>query len=408
VVGAALAGVRTVHELREAGFEGRITLIGAERHEPYDRPPLSKQVLSGAWPVARAALTTSQELAALDVEVRLGVAATAFVDSCVVLDDGERVPFASLVIATGVGARRLPGQPQSASVHVLRTLDDALALKANLEKAQSLLVVGGGFIGAEVAAVARTQGRDVTMVEALALPFARVLGETVAGLCSKLHRSHGVRIVTNARIARFADDGSAVGVELEGGLRLESDCVLVGVGTVPNTAWLSNSGVESSAGVPCDASGRVEGHPNIYAVGDVAAWHDPIWGERLRIEHWTSATEQARVVARTIVGLPAAAGALMLPYFWSDQYKTKLQLVGRPERASEVRLLAVPDKPAQVVGTYFEHDRLVAVVTFSAPHLLARFRGLVGDRAQPAAVAAMASQLGLTPIDARAPEGQLP
>lgn len=400
VVGAALAGVRTVHELRDAGYDGRITLIGSEPHEPYDRPPLSKQVLSGAWPAERAALTGSAELAAMGVDVRLGVTATGVDDKArVVLEGGERVPFDQLVIATGVSARRLPGQPESSSVHVLRTLDDSLALKAHLEKAESLLVIGGGFIGAEVAAVARSQGRTVTMLEALPLPFARVLGEKVAGLCAELHRSNGVRILTDARITRFADDGSAVGVELEDGLRVESDCVLVGVGTVPNTTWLAGGPIPVDHGVPCDAAGRVLGHGNVYAVGDVAAWQEPVSGEHLRVEHWTSATEQARVIARSIVGLAPDAGASLLPYFWSDQYKTKLQLVGRPERATSVALFSAPDKPRQVAGLYFKGDSVVAAVTFSAPHLLARFRPLVADRADPAAVIDVARQLGLVPHD---------
>jgi len=395
VVGAALAGVRTVQELRQAGFEGGITLVGAEAHEPYDRPPLSKQVLSGSWPVERAALTTSRALSDLGVDVRLGVRAVAVEDGVVVLDDGERIPFTELVIATGVSARRLPGQPESPSVHVLRTLEDALALKAHLEKAQSLLVIGGGFIGAEVAAVARAQGRDVTMVEALPLPFARVLGEKVATHCAELHRANGVRILTDARITRFADDGGAIGVELEDGLRLESDCVLVGVGTVPNTQWLRTSGLPNSNGVPCDTLGRVVGHPNVYAVGDVAAWLDPLTMEYLRVEHWTSATEQARIVAHAIVGHPPAVWASLMPYFWSDQYCTKLQLVGRPERATAVSLFVVPEEPRQLVGVYFDGPTLVAAVTFSAPRLLARLRGLVADQADSSSVTAMVAKLGL-------------
>lgn len=409
VVGAALAGVRTVHELREVGFDGRITLIGSEPHEPYDRPPLSKQVLSGAWPVERATLTNSTELAAMGVDVRLGVTATGVGDDDhVFLEGGERLPFDHLVIATGVSARRLPRQPESSSVHVLRTLDDALVLKTHLETAESLLVIGGGFIGAEVAAVARSQGRTVTMLEALPLPFARVLGEKVAGLCAELHRANGVRILTDARIARFTDDGGGIGVELEDGLRVESDCVLVGVGTVTNTSWLAGGRIPVDNGIPCDADGRVLGHANVYAVGDVAAWQEPLSGEHQRVEHWTSATEQARVVARSIVGLPTDSGVSLLPYFWSDQYKTKLQLVGRPERATSVELFSAPDKPRQLAGVYFKDAALVAAVTFSAPHLLARFRPLVASRADPATAIEVARQLGLVPHESADSSRPLP
>lgn len=397
VVGAALAGVRTAQALRDVGFDGRITLVGAEAHEPYDRPPLSKQVLSGAWPAERASLTTSEALAGLGVELRLGSRATAVEAGSVRLDDGEQVPFTDLVIATGVSARRLPDQPDTPSVQVLRTLDDSLQLKGNLERAQSLLVIGGGFIGAEVASVARGLGVAVTMVEALSQPFARVLGEAVAGRCADLHREHGVRIVTNARIAHLADRGGTVTVDLEDGTRLEADCALVGVGTVPNTQWLRSSPIPAENGIPCDASGRVEGTPNVYAVGDVAAWQDPVTGLRRRVEHWTSATEQARVVAEAMTGRRPAPGASLLPYFWSDQYKTKLQMVGDPALATRVDFLHAPDKPQQLVGLYSAAGRLVAAVTFSAPHLLARFRGLVASGADATSVDLMREQLGLVP-----------
>ncbi|MQA17433.1 MAG: NAD(P)/FAD-dependent oxidoreductase, partial [Pseudonocardiaceae bacterium] len=237
IVGAGLGGARTAKQLRAAGFDERITLVGSETHPPYDRPPLSKQVLAGKWPPERTQLLSEPDVAELDLDLRLGAGVASIDGSEVLLETGDRIGFDDLVIASGVSARTLPGQPSHAALHVLRTLDDCLRLREHLTAARSLLIVGGGFIGAEVAAVARTQGIDVTMVEALPLPLARVLGATVARQCADLHRDNGVRIVGNATIEQFVATNGAAGVVLAAGETIEADCVLVGVGTVLNTAW---------------------------------------------------------------------------------------------------------------------------------------------------------------------------
>lgn len=381
IVGASLAGLRTAEELRAAGFEGPITLAGSEHHLPYDRPPMSKQVLAGKRSAGDVTLRERSAIDALDVRLRLGCTATAVEDDRVLLDGAEWIPFSDLVIATGVSARRLPGQPYDRCVHQLRTIDDSLRLRDHLERARSLVVVGGGFIGAEVAAVARSRGLDVTMVEALPTPLARALGNEIGRRCAQLHAEHGVRVLTHARIVDFETADGAARLNLADGSALESDCVLVGVGTRPNTGWLRGLGLDVRGGVPCDETGRVEGKANVYAVGDVAAWYNATYRHRHRVEHWTNASEQARVVARSAVGLPLGKTSHELPYFWSDQYDIKIQLVGRPDLADRVHVAGLGGKPGRLVATYYRSARLVAAVTFGAPAVLAEYRPLVAAMA---------------------------
>lgn len=398
IVGASVGGLRTAEELRSAGFEGPITLVGEESALPYDRPPLSKQVLSGAWSPDDTMLRSKAELNALELDLRLGQRVTGVEEGKVVLDNGESVPFTDLVIATGVSARRLPNQPEGGCIHVLRTLDDSIRLRDHLRRSTSLVVVGGGFIGAEVAAVARTQGLDVTMVEVLPTPFARALGTEVGLRCAQLHLDHGVRIITKVLVSALDQSSGSVRLTLDDGRVLGADCALVGVGTTPNTGWLSGLGADFSDGVPCDDSGRVEGRENVFAVGDVAAWHSPTYDHRYRVEHWTSAGEQARVVAHAIAAKPMKQSAVRAPYFWSDQFDTKLQLVGRPDLAEKVRILEPQDKPGTVVGTFWRSSRLMAAVTFGAPAVLARYRPLVEVMAPEDDVRVVESGLALTPV----------
>ena len=393
IVGASLAGLRTAEELRSTGFEGMITLVGKESHLPYDRPPLSKQVLSGDRAPEDVTLRNADGLDKLDLQLLLGRTATEVDNKRVLLDDVDSLPYTDLVIATGVSARRLANHPSSESVHVLRTLDDSIRLRDHLRRAHSLLVVGAGFIGAEVAAVARQQGLDVSMVEALASPFARTLGTQVGSRCRRLHEDHGVRIVTNAQVASFTSSDSSATLRLADGTVLEADCVLIGVGTTTNQQWLNGVGLAGSNGVPCEATGRVEGHPNMFAVGDVASWHNNRFGERHRVEHWTNASEQAHVLARTMLGASTSSSTHDLPYFWSDQYRTKVQLIGRPDLADSVDLIDLPGKPGRFLGMYFQSSSLVAAVTFSAPAILARLRPLVASRENQEVARATAAEL---------------
>jgi 3-phenylpropionate/trans-cinnamate dioxygenase ferredoxin reductase subunit len=376
VVGAGLGGLRTVEFLRAEGFSGQITLIGDEPHEPYDRPPLSKQILAGTWSEKQALLHRG-DFAELGICLRLGTSAIGVDGAAVYLDDGTQLPYQALVVATGVRPRRLPGQPDHPDLHVLHTLDDCRALRDSMSRARSLLVVGAGFIGAEVAATARMAGLEVTMLEALPVPFARVLGEQMGQLCAQLQTDHGVTVRCGVPLVSFVDSDNGVAAQLADGSTVRADCGVVGVGTVIDDGWLAGLEVPTSGGLLCDTTGLAEGTSNVYAVGDIAAWHHPTIGDRPRIEHWTSATEQAAVVAQRLAGKPITRQADTMPYFWSDQYGLTLQLVGRCDLATSVEVLHDPGAVKGTVAGYFAGDNLTAVLAFHAPRLLNRYRRML-------------------------------
>jgi NADPH-dependent 2,4-dienoyl-CoA reductase/sulfur reductase-like enzyme len=309
--------------------------------------------------------------------VRLGVSAVGVDEEAVELSDGTRLDYQALVVATGIRARRLPFQPEHPRVHLLRTLDDCAALRSSLATAHSLLLVGAGFIGAEVAATARAAGVEVTIVEALPLPFERVLGEQMGQVCARLQHENGATVRAGVRPERFTEAGDRVGVRLVDGTELTADCAVVGIGTAFDNGWLAGLGLAADEPLRCDSRGLVDGTPGVYAVGDVAAWHQPTRGDVLRLEHWTSATEQAGVVAKRIAGTEITREADVVPYFWSDQYGLKLQLVGRPELAEHVEVLHDPGTIKGTVGGYFAEGRLVAALGFHAPRPLARYRRMV-------------------------------
>jgi NADPH-dependent 2,4-dienoyl-CoA reductase/sulfur reductase-like enzyme len=395
IVGAGLGGLRTAQQLRSAGLQGRISLVGAEPRLPYDRPPLSKQVLTGEWGPERTALAEPDTFDELGVRTHLGNPAVALRPGDrgheLELADGAALHADAVVIATGLVARELPDQP--AQVHTLRTLDDALALRAALETASSLLVVGAGFIGAEVASSARSRGIDVTILEALDVPAAHALGPLVGRLAGRLLTEGGVELRTGAKITGFAPDGLAV--ELGDGGRLAADVAVVGIGGVPRLDWLAGTGVDASHGLACGPTGRVHGLDGVWAAGDVATWDDPVRGGRNRHEHWTSAGDQAVVVARDVLGAPPPQPAV--PYCWSDQFGLKIQILGRPELGEEVVPLhgtGLDGGPVRgTVVAYAADGRLVAVAGFGAARLVARYRPLVGANAPIAEAKATAAAL---------------
>jgi NADPH-dependent 2,4-dienoyl-CoA reductase/sulfur reductase-like enzyme len=417
VVGAGLGGLRTVEQLRTAGFQGRISLVGDEPHAPYDRPPLSKQVLTGEWAPERATLRSVDGLDELGVRTHLGLRAVALRPGEVELADGASLHADAIVVATGLAARTLPGQP--AGVHTLRTLDDALSLRSALERGRSLLVIGGGFIGAEVASSARTRGLAVTVLEVLPAPSARALGEELGALTGRLMAEAGVDLRTGARIDGFLDAGGRIGVALADGARVEADVAVVGIGGVPRLGWMSggrtgdgrtggtaggaagpaghaDGAAGSAGGLACGLTGRVEGLSGVWAVGDVAAWLDPTRGDRHRHEHWTSAGEQAATVARDILGEPPPPPRV--PYFWSDQFGLKIQLFGRPEHADTLLPLhgdglAGGAVKGTVVGMLAD-GQLAAVVGFGAARLVARYRALLQEGADGAAARELAGTIG--------------
>jgi 3-phenylpropionate/trans-cinnamate dioxygenase ferredoxin reductase subunit len=395
VIGAGLGGLRTVEQLRSAGFQGRISLVGAESHAPYDRPPLSKQILTGDWEPERITLAGLDELEDLGIRVHLGMAAVALRPGAggtgwgagtsgheLELSDGATLHGDAVVIATGLVARTLPGQP--ASVHTLRTVDDAIALRATLTQIESLLVVGAGFIGAEVASAARQLGVAVTVLEGLPVVLARALGPDVGAIAGRLFVEGGVDLRTGVKLTGFTDStGPGVGVELADGTSVSADAAVVGIGGVPRLDWLASSGLDLGNGLACGPTGRIHGLDASWAVGDVAAWDDPVHGERYRDEHWTSASDQAAVVARDILG--AAPPPPTVPYFWSDQFGLKIQLLGRPELADAVVPLhgeGFDGGPVRgTVAGYLDGDRLVAVVGFGAARIVTRYRMQVAEGA---------------------------
>ena len=385
VVGAGLGGLRTVEALRSRGHVGRITLIGAEVHPPYDRPPLSKQILNGTWEPAKATFRDAEGLAALDVSTVFGKRAVRLEGTTVELEDGTSVTGDAIVLATGVTARTLPGQP--AGVVTLRTLDDAIALRGAFDSLSSLLIVGAGFVGAEVACAAHAKGVQVTVLEALPVPVERALGREVGALAARLFTEAGVDLRCDTRITRFVDEGT---VQLSDGSTLSADLVLVGIGSLPDVAWLEGAGLETRDGVACDATGRVQGTSGVWALGDIGAWWDESRGRTHRNEHWTTTVDQSAVVAADILGedIPAMA----VPYVWSDQFGMKIQTFGRTDLADEVAQLhgtGLEGGPVKgtVVG-YFAGGVLVGAVGFGAPAKLVRYRAMIAEGASRDAVLA--------------------
>ncbi len=418
IVGGGLAGWRAAEELRAAGFDGRLTLLSDERHPPYDRPPLSKQLLKAdveASPVHLA--REGSDEASLELDLRKGVRAVGLRPGAVLTEDekGERgeLDYDALIVATGVRARELPLLTGHPRVHLLRTFDDVLDLRRALDSAKSMLVVGAGFIGAEVATAAHDRGLSVTVIEALDVPYQRTLGELLGGIVGRMARRYGVGLHTGTGVDELIDSEDSVHVRLSDGTTVEADIAVVGVGTEVNVEWLLDPATPGGSGwekgVTCDGCGRALGldpaFGRVYALGDVAAWHDQTHDQHLRFEHWTTAVDQAPVLARTIVrdlaAEPAAPVETLLPYFWSDQFGRKVQLLGRPGLADAVEVLhgeepADPDAPAprKLLAAYFAGDQLVAIAGISAPALLGRYRPLLNAGASREQVRAYAAEIG--------------
>ena len=377
VVGASLAGLRAAESLRRLGYGGALVLVGAEKHLPYDRPPLSKELLQGRWEVDRIGLRR-QPYEELELDLRLGVRATALDLAAreLVLGDGVRAPFDALVLATGASPRRLRGQPDLPGVHLLRTLDDALALRAALEARPRVLVVGAGFIGAEVAASCRARGLQVTLVEPLPVPLARGLGEAMGRVCAELHRDQGVDLRCGVGVSGFQGHQRVERVTLSDGSSVEADLVVVGIGAAPETGWLEGSGLRLDDGVVCD--GFCAAAPGVFAAGDVARWHNPLFGEEMRVEHWSNAAEQGSYVAERLAGTDLGAQPFApVPFFWSDQYGVKIQFAGRMRPDDEVRLVAGSLAERKFTALYGRAGRLSGVLAWSRPRDLAKYRRLI-------------------------------
>jgi 3-phenylpropionate/trans-cinnamate dioxygenase ferredoxin reductase subunit len=384
VVGASLAGLRAAETLRADGYDGRIVLIGAEVHYPYDRPPLSKQLLAGTWGLDRVQLRDPEKIDALGLELRLGQAATAFdaAGHTLDLDDGSRLRFDGAVVATGAHARTLPDTSHLRGVHTLRTLEDCFALGADvLGEETRLVVVGAGFIGSEVAATCRRRGAQVTVVEALPVPLSRVLGDRVGAACAALHVDNGVEVRTGIGVSRLVHEDTpsgprVTGVALIDGTVIPADVVLVGIGVTPTTDWLAGSGLEIDNGVRADST--LYAADDVVVAGDLARWFDDKLGAEIRIEHWTNAAEQAVAAARNLLaGRDDAVAFTPVPYFWSDQYDTKIQVIGHPHPDDELVVVDGSLDERRFVALYGRRGRLTGAVGFSRPRQLMGFRPLV-------------------------------
>ncbi len=374
MVGASLAGLSAARSLRKQGYDGRLVVIGDELHRPYDRPPLSKEFLAGTLGEAELALEVDGE--DLRAEWLLGVRATGLDHAArtLRLADGRKVQADGVVIATGAAARTLPGSEGLAGVHTLRTLDDARALRDELSRGGRLVVIGGGFIGAEVASTAYTLGLDVTVVEAAPTPLAGPLGETMGAIVSALHADHGVRLECGVGVKGLSGETRVDAVLLEDGRTVPADIVVVGVGARPNVEWLEGSGIALDNGVKCGADGR-SSLAGVVAVGDCANWYDPRAGHHRRVEHWTGARERPdAAVATLLAGGAVEPGVPRPPYFWSDQYGVKIQFAGHAVGADTVTVEAGTADHRDVLAVYRRAGNPVAVLGMNQPRLFTRWR----------------------------------
>jgi NADPH-dependent 2,4-dienoyl-CoA reductase/sulfur reductase-like enzyme len=380
IVGMSLAGLRAAETLRREGFDGRIVAIGAEAHLPYDRPPLSKDLLAGTSKPNDIVLR-KQGVDDLDLDWRLGrrAAAADLAARTIILDDGESVAFDGLVIATGSVARHLPMHPDLDGVFTLRTLDDAMALRARLEQGPKVVVIGAGFIGAEVAATCRERGLDVTILESLPHPMVRGLGPALGDVIAAVHRDHGVDLRTNTHVKGIDGDGRVERIRLGDGSTLEADLVVVGIGVAPDTRWLQGSGLTLDDGVVCDET--VLAAPGVVAAGDVARWPNPLFdGHVMRLEHWTNATEQGVHAAKRLLAGDTGTPFAPVPFVWSDQYDRKIQTVGMVAGDAHVHVAHGTLDERQFVALFGRDDRIIGALGFNRPRQVMQYRKLIAER----------------------------
>ncbi|GHC94682.1 pyridine nucleotide-disulfide oxidoreductase [Nocardiopsis terrae] len=393
IAGAGMAGLHAAEALREHGFEGRLTLVGEEPHRPYSRPPLSKEVLTGVgmdpahggpgWLVGHRALRLREDavVEGLDLDFRPNTRAVGLDPAARELrvagpGGGGSLSYDGLIVATGARARR-PGT-DLAGVHVLRTLDDAEAIRAAFDSGGHLVVVGAGFVGAEVAASARAVGMEVTLVEAAPTPLTRVVDPRVGEVLTDLHRENGVDVRLGAGVTGFEGAGRVERVRLADGSAIEASLVVAGVGVHLNTEWLRGSGVElfDDGSVVCDEYSATS-VPNVYAVGDLANWPHPRYGGRIRLEHWTNASEQGEAAARNLLAGTGRTPFTPVPYFWSDQYKRKVQLLGQGAPADQVAFVHGSPQDRKFVAFLGRGGMLTGVLGLRSTPRTMRYRGLL-------------------------------
>jgi NADPH-dependent 2,4-dienoyl-CoA reductase/sulfur reductase-like enzyme len=384
VVGAGVAGTLAAETLRREGYDGGLTIVGAERHAPYHRPPLSKKLLTGQ--VHRAGIDMAPQF---DIDARVLREASALKldmsSRTVDVRDGDSdlsVPFDGLVIASGAVPREWPGGAVPEGVLLLRTVEDCLAIREGLKARPRVVVVGGGFIGAEVAASCRWLGLEVVLIQKSSGPMYSALGQEMADCWAQLHRAHGVDVRVGVGVEAFVGDGHIEAVELTDGSQVRADLVVVGLGVTPATGWLDGSGLRVDHGVVCDATGAAEGATDVVAAGDVARWWHPLYEQHLRIEHWDFAARQGAAAARTLLaGSDGAQAFAEVPYFWSDQYDVKLQMLGVPTGYDAVEIVEGDAREWQFVAAYGRAGRTVAVLA-TIPGLVYDYHDAIASRAQ--------------------------
>lgn len=361
IVGGGLAATRIAEQLRKAQYTGPVTIVSDEEHPPYDRPPLSKEILQNEDKgLADVALKPVEFYADNDITLRLGSAARTLDPAArtVTLADGTELLYDDLVVATGLVPKLIPSLPELAGIRVLRTIGESLALRRHAASAARAVVIGAGFIGCEVAASLRKLGVDVVLVEPQSAPLAGVLGEQIGELVARVHRSEGVDVRTGVGVAEVRGDDHVRQVVLSDGAEIDADLVIMGIGSRPATAWLSGSGVELAAdgGVVCDEAGR-SSVPHVWAVGDVSSWRD-VTGHQSRVEHWSNVAEQVKVLVAAMLG-QEMPNSVVVHYFWSDQYDVKIQCLGEPRATDTVHV--VEDDGRKFLA-YYERDGAVAAV----------------------------------------------
>lgn len=376
IVGAGLAAVRTIQQFRQLGGTSEIILIGDEQHAPYDRPPLSKQVLRGEEDVRY----LHDDWSSLDVDLRLGQCAVGLdsTQRVVLFADGSELQYEALVVATGVRPRTVP-ELEGQGAYVLRTIDDARRLANAIRERGRVTIVGGGFIGCEVAASARGMGAEVTIVETLPGPLVGALGESVAREIAQMHIDAGVELRCGVRVLESVGDNGNCRLSLSDGSAVSGTPTLLGIGSAPETSWLNGSGIDVDDGVLCDERGRTTAE-SVWAVGDVARWYQPALERYARVEHWTNAAEQGAVVANDLIG--NASGIDSVPYVWSDQYSVKLQVLGLPHHSDDVTIMRVGPEGDRLLALYERHGRFTGVAGASAARWVMRLRPLLSRGAQ--------------------------
>lgn len=384
VVGASLSGLRVCQSLRDNGFDGGICLVGAESRLPYDRPPLSKEVLLGAKEPEFAELTEPGELERLEVDLELGARAVAVDPEArrVEVAGGRMLPYDRLVIATGARPRPLPVERSGAGlagVHCLRTMEDCLAVRQAFASGARVVVIGAGFIGCEVASAAAARELPVTMVEFLPTPLHAALGAELGAVIGRIHQERGVDVRCGVGAEAVLGGSRVEEVVLADGTRLPADVVVVGVGVSPETGWLEGSGLPLSDGVVCDSRLRAGGRPDVLAVGDVARWHHPVLGRDVRVEHWTNAADSGAFAAEQILGRDGQHDPVT--YVWSDQHGQRIQMLGLPEPGDRTHIVHGSPEEGRLVALYEGNGRLHAAVALNHAGRLMRYRPLLAEQA---------------------------